>query len=42
MRSKLKLGGLNNLNPGAKIEMVDEPMKKNPSMDIVAVKSRPK
>lgn len=40
MRSKLKLGGLNNLNQGAKIEMVDEPMKKTPSMDIVNVKSR--
>jgi hypothetical protein len=40
MRSKLKLGGAQLGGQGAKIEMVDEPMKKTPSIDILAVKSR--
>lgn len=35
MRSKLKLGHM-----GPNIEMVDEPMKKTPSVDFMAVKSR--
>ena len=41
MRSKLKLGAGQLLGGGgAKIEMVDEPMKKKPSVDNIAVKSK--